>query len=88
MLGNDTDVDSPATSLSVVRVVPPSLPAGHTLTLNPNGSFTYLTQDGFTGTVFFDYRVIPGLYTLDVPAPGLPMSPDSSVVRVTITVVK
>ncbi len=89
VLRNDTDVDSPATSLSVVRVVPPySLPSRHTLTLNPNGSFTYIPKNGFTGTVFFDYKVRPGSYTLDVPAPGLPMSPDSSVVRVTITVVK
>jgi hypothetical protein len=85
VLGNDTDVDSPATMRTVVRVVPPALPTGHTLTLNPNGSFTYHPKNGFTGTVFFDYKVNPGLYTRDLPT--VPMSPDSNVVRVTITVV-
>ncbi len=77
-----------ATSLTAVRVLPPlgiALPSGHTLTLNPNGSFTYIPKNGFTGTVFFDYKVNPGTYTLDLPA--VPMSPDSSVVRVTITVI-
>jgi X-X-X-Leu-X-X-Gly heptad repeat protein len=84
VLGNDTDVDSPATSRTAVRVVPPALPSGHTVTLNPNGSFTYKPKNGFTGTVFFDYKVNPGSYTRDLPA--VPMSPDSNVVRVTITV--
>jgi X-X-X-Leu-X-X-Gly heptad repeat protein len=84
VLGNDTDVDSPATSRSAVRVIPPSLPSGHTVTLNPDGSFLYQPKNGFTGTVFFDYVVKPGTYTRDLP--NVPMSPDSNVVRVTIIV--
>ncbi len=53
----------------------------------PQWLIHYIPKNGFTGTVFFDYKVRPGSYTLDFRH-GLPMSPDSNVVRVTITVVE
>jgi hypothetical protein len=57
VLANDTDVDSPATSLRSVRV---SGPANGTLTLNANGSFTYTPAATFSGTDTFTYNVYDG----------------------------
>jgi hypothetical protein len=80
--GNDTDSDSPLTALRAVLVS--GVPAGHTLTLNPNGSFTYTPKNGFTSTVSFTYKMVNGTWTRDLP--NVPMSPDSNVATVTITV--
>ncbi|MBF2026024.1 MAG: tandem-95 repeat protein [Oscillatoriales cyanobacterium C42_A2020_001] len=55
ILVNDTDVDS--LSLTVVSV---STTAFGNLTLNPNGSFTYRPNPGFTGTDSFTYRANDG----------------------------
>jgi hypothetical protein len=62
------------------------VPAGHTLTLNPDGSFTYTPKSGFTGTVSFTYKMVNGTWTRDLPS--VPMSPDSTAATVTITVNK
>jgi VCBS repeat-containing protein len=55
VLGNDYDVDGdPLTSVLV------SGPAHGTLTLNPDGSFTYTPNSKFYGTDTFTYRVFDG----------------------------
>lgn len=55
VLGNDQDAeDDPLTA------VLGSGPANGTLTLNPNGSFTYTPADGFAGTDSFTYKANDG----------------------------
>jgi ELWxxDGT repeat protein/VCBS repeat-containing protein len=55
LLANDTDVDS--TTLSVVSV---SATAFGSLTFNPDGTFTYRPNTGFSGTDSFTYRASDG----------------------------
>ena len=57
ILGNDTDIDTPAANLTVQQVAGP---ANGILTFNANGSFTYLANAGFAGTDTFTYRVNDG----------------------------
>jgi prepilin-type N-terminal cleavage/methylation domain-containing protein len=54
LLANDTGV--PGYTM-LAKVKPGSEPSSGTLTLNPNGSFTYQPQNGFEGSVFFYYIV-------------------------------
>jgi hypothetical protein len=55
VLANDTDLEnSPLTAVLV------SGPASGTLTLNPNGSFTYTPVSGFAGTATFTYKANDG----------------------------
>ena len=82
VLGNDTDVDSAASSLKAILV---SVPPSGTLTFNANGSFTYKPKSGFTGTVSFSYKANNGFWSADL---GVPMSADSNTVTVTITITK
>jgi VCBS repeat-containing protein len=56
ILGNDYDVDGNELLTSVLV----SGPAHGTLTLNPNGSFTYTPNPKFYGTDTFTYRVFDG----------------------------
>ena len=60
VLANDTDVDSPAASLTAQLVTPP---AHGTLTFNANGSFTYTRGLSFTGSDTFTYRTSDGTAT-------------------------
>ena len=55
VLANDTDVDSPALTAVLVNDV-----ARGTLTLNPDGSFTYAPEAGFRGTTSFSYAASDG----------------------------
>ncbi len=55
VLGNDTDAQSDTLTASIVT--PPS---SGSLTLNPNGSFTYTPASGFSGNVTFTYRANDG----------------------------
>ncbi len=55
VLGNDGDVDGD--KLSAIEV---SKPANGTLTLNADGSFTYLPKGDFNGTDSFTYKVNDG----------------------------
>lgn len=80
VLGNDTDDDSPA---SILRAELVSAPASGTLTLNANGSFSFKPKNGFTGTVTFTYKANDGFWSRD---PSVPLSADSNIVTVTITV--
>jgi len=61
VLCNDTDDDSPATSLRAVLVSGPA--AGNALTLNSNGSFTYTPAASFYGNDSFTYNVYDGCLT-------------------------
>ena len=65
---NDSDIDGDPCVVSLV-----SGPANGTLSLNPNGSFTYTPDDLFTGTDSFTYRANDGAV-------------DSNLATVTITV--
>ena len=53
MLINDTDTDSPLTSLTAVLVSGPANAV--VFNLNANGSFTFQPVNGFKGTVTFTY---------------------------------
>lgn len=55
VLANDTDIDSP--SLVAILDTPPS---NGSLTLNPNGSFTYVPDPGFIGVDTFTYQASDG----------------------------
>jgi CshA-type fibril repeat protein/VCBS repeat-containing protein len=51
VLANDTDADGDTMTAVLV-----SGPTSGTLTLNANGSFTFVPQNGFSGTVTFTYQ--------------------------------
>ncbi|SFO78012.1 VCBS repeat-containing protein, partial [Chitinophaga sp. YR627] len=55
VLSNDTDVDGDPLTVSVLAG-----PANGTLTLNPNGSFTYTARSNYNGTDTYTYRVCDG----------------------------
>jgi hypothetical protein len=55
ILGNDTDVDS-----STLMTIKQTDPTNGTLTLNSNGSFTYIPHSGWKGTDSFTYRANDG----------------------------
>ena len=54
VLGNDTDLDGDALT---VTLVPGTGPTEGTLTLNPNGTYTYVPDGGFNGLDSFEYEV-------------------------------
>lgn len=58
VLANDSDVDSPT-----LTAVNPTQPTHGSLTLNPNGSFTYTPGAGFAGIDTFTYRASDGALT-------------------------
>lgn len=80
VLANDTDVDTPTAALRA-RLV--SGPSSGSLTLNADGSFTYVPVAGFKGFVTFTYVANSGSWSLD---PSVPMSADSAPATVIITV--
>ena len=87
VLANDSDVDSPSTSIKAVLVQGPM--NAKQFTFNPDGSFTYTPKPGFFDkTDSFTYKANDGAYTETSPAFTAPMSPDSNTVTVTITVIK
>ncbi len=84
VLANDTDTDSPATSLRAALDTAITPPSAGTLTLNANGSFTYVPNPGFSGTATFTYKAFDAC-ALGSP-PQLRCSEDSNTATVTITV--
>jgi ELWxxDGT repeat protein len=70
VLGNDTDPDG-----GTLTAGSPSTPDNGTVTLNPDGSFTYTPDAGFVGTDSFTYTASDG-------------SLDSNMANVTITVTR
>jgi len=85
VLVNDTDDDSPATSLRAVLLTPPATygPSHGTVTLNPDGSFTYVPAPGFKGSDSFRYKEYDAC-----GSPAVQCSDYSNVGVVTITVAK
>ena len=57
VLTNDTDIDSPKSSLTAELVAPPS---GGTVVLNADGSFKYTRGFAFSGSDTFTYRTSDG----------------------------
>jgi hypothetical protein len=85
VLANDTDVDSPATSLKAVLLTPPATygPFHGTVTLSPDGSFTYVPAQSFKGSDNFSYKAYDAC-----GSPAAQCSDYSNVGTVTITVAK
>ena len=79
VLGNDTDVDSAASSL---RAVLGTAPSHGSVVLNANGSFTYTPTTGFAGTDTFTYSANNGTWRNT----GVSMSANSAPATVTIVV--
>jgi VCBS repeat-containing protein len=55
VLRNDTDVDNTTLTVSLITA-----PVDGTLTLNPDGSFSYAPAAGFSGARSFQYRISDG----------------------------
>ena len=56
VLANDSDIDGNALTASLVSNV-----GDGSLTLNPNGSFTYTPDENFVGEDSFEYRAVDGV---------------------------
>ena len=85
VLANDADADSPST-FTARRVVLVDTTANGTLVLNAaTGAFTYKANPTFVGIDTFTYKVNDGPWSGN---PAVPLSADSDVVTVTITVTK
>jgi hypothetical protein len=80
VLGNDTDADSPLSSLRAVLVT--STQHG-TLVFEADGRFTYTPGPDFFGTDTFTYQANNGPWSVDS---SVPMSPNSNTATVTIVV--
>ncbi len=59
LLANDTDVDT----ATLAHCDPRDRPSHGTLTLNPDGSFTYVPDPNYNGTDTFTYQVSDGTTT-------------------------
>ena len=70
---NDLDPDSPQTAILVQRApTPPNSPGTDgTVTLFPNGTFTYTPRSGFIGLDYFYYTATNGVWSVD---PTVPMN--------------
>lgn len=82
--GNDDDPDSPQSTIVIQpAATPPGSPAMQgTVTLNANGTFTFVPKNGFTGLDYFYYTATNGQW-----APGVPMNAEApTVVQVVINV--
>jgi hypothetical protein len=80
VLSNDVDVDTVPARLTPILVSQQA--TGGTLTLNANGTFTYVPTSGFNGPFTFTYKVTNGTFTDALGT--VPMSPDSANATVTI----
>jgi VCBS repeat-containing protein len=70
VLGNDTDPDSSTLTAAVVTG-----PGHGTLTLNPNGAFTYTPAANFNGTDTFTYKASDGSLTSDPATVTMTVTP-------------
>jgi hypothetical protein len=82
----DSDTDTPQSSWTAALVGSgPANAAANGFTFNANGTFSYKSKNGFTGTDTFQYRIVAGTWA---GPPSAAMSDNSNVVTVTITVTK
>ena len=72
VLGNDTDVDTPAAQLQAQIQ---TTTANGVLTLNANGSFTYVHNGSETTTDSFTYRVFDGILTSNTVTVSITITP-------------
>src|SRR5882724_4370489 len=70
VLGNDSDADGDALTAAIVTG-----PANGTLTLNTDGSFTYVPNAGFTGGDSFTYRAADGHGGTAIAAVSIAVTP-------------
>ncbi|HVK07445.1 MAG TPA: Ig-like domain-containing protein, partial [Gemmataceae bacterium] len=70
VLGNDTDIDG-----DPLTAVPVAGPAHGTLTLNPDGSFTYTPAANYFGPDTFTYAATDGTVTTPAVTVGLTVTP-------------
>jgi VCBS repeat-containing protein len=70
VLGNDTDADEDA-----LTAVLATGPASGDLTLNPDGSFTYVPAEGFSGEVTFTYQATDGTNASNVATVTITVTP-------------
>ncbi|NQT41467.1 MAG: tandem-95 repeat protein [Planctomycetes bacterium] len=75
VLANDSDVDEDALSASLVAG-----PANGELTLNPDGSFAYTPNDGFSGADSFTYMANDGTANSDVATVSIAVNSAETVV--------
>ena len=61
VLSNDVDVDTIPARLTPILVSQQA--TGETVTLNANGTFTYVPTAGFPGPFIFTYKVTNGTFT-------------------------
>jgi len=73
VLANDTDVEGSPLTASLVTA-----PSSGTFNLNPDGSFNYAPQTGFSGNVSFTYRASDGLSTSGLATVSLSISPNTA----------
>lgn len=78
VLGNDTDPDGDPLTAELV-----SGPAHGSLTLNPNGSFSYTPAVGYSGADFFSYRAYDGTERSALATVGINVQADA--VRPSVT---
>src|SRR6266540_1400630 len=76
ILANDTDVDGGALTVSLV-----SGPANGTVTLNPDGEFTYTPAANFNGTDSFTYTANDGQADSNVATVTLTVTPAIQIVK-------
>lgn len=69
VLANDTDVDNPVLTASLVATA-----ANGTLNLNPDGAFTYQPNAGFSGTDSFTYQASDGSLTSNLATVNIAVS--------------
>jgi hypothetical protein len=85
VVGNDTDVDTPVSSLQAVRIG--ACNKGGTLTFGLNGAFTYRPKNGVANTTeICQYQANSGTWTVDLPQ--VPMSPNSGTQTISFVIPK
>jgi hypothetical protein len=70
VLGNDMDPD-----LDTITAIPVTGPVHGVLTLNPDGSFTYIPEISFLGVDFFSYRASDGYDESSAATVGITVNP-------------
>jgi VCBS repeat-containing protein len=73
VLANDSDIDGDAMTVNLV-----SGPSNGTLTLNPDGTFSYAAQEGFEGDDTFKYQLFDGKANSNVATVTLHVAAEST----------